>query len=104
MTTVIEIWGLFKSGMYADKETPAEGFGRVVSAIFCSDDVLIEENLDETSGKVPYDVDYLVTVNHDGVFGNISFKDVAFILSIFCKSLRIKNDKGEELVYFTDVN
>lgn len=104
MTTVIELWGLFKSGMYADDETPIDGFEKVVSALFCSEDVLIEKNLDVKSGKVPYDVDYLITVRHEKIFGNISFKELAFILSVFCKTLRIKNDKGDELVYFTDAN
>ena len=104
MTTVIELWGLFNTGDYCEEETPEEGFKKLISALFCSDDVLIEKDLGVVSGKVLYDVEYFITIKHKGILCNKTFKDVAFILSEFCGSGRIKDGDGKELAYFTDSN
>ncbi|MBR3368374.1 hypothetical protein IKG45_01135 [Candidatus Saccharibacteria bacterium] len=104
MTTVIEIWGLFKTGDYCEEENPEEGFRKFISALFCSEDVLIEKDLGVVSGKVLYDVEHLITIRHNGILCNKTFKDVAFILSEFCSTGRIKDEKGKELAYFTDSN
>lgn len=95
MTTVIELWDL-----HCDEAD----FRKLISALFCSEDIVIEKDLDARSGKVVYITDYLITIIHDRLIGDKYFYEIARILSKFCETCRIKNEDGEEIAFSTTAN
>ncbi len=103
MTTVIEAYELFEPGEY-ESVSREERFENLVKAFFESEDVTVETDKNVIRGRILYKVDLNLTVNHDGLMKPLTFRDVAYMLCRFCKTLRIIREDGEELAFYTDTN
>ncbi len=103
MTTVIEAYDLFEPGK-DETMSREKRFENLVRALFESDDVTAEKNKNVFNGRIFYAVSLNLTIRHEGLMKPLTFKDVAYVLCCFCKTLRIIREDGEELAFYTDAN